>query len=207
MEDDQPAPELIADYVEKLKESYLFLKKRLRGKVRRIASGQNHLWERAAVALIRNEIDPAEFVKFVFDKFTVSHDDVYVSMVTSLILIDEFTGKAKDSSHKKLDVIVASQLHALAARVRGGQSMRNALTDRDANFSAVFRYIVAVVYGHHDIACTYRAEAERMMRFKPHYRKILNDCLGARHAGSQQPPDSDCSKSRFGCHNVPPCPM
>jgi hypothetical protein len=52
---------------------------------------------------------------------------------------------------------------------------------------------VAVGYGHHDIADIYRAEAERMMRFKPHYRRLFKDWLGASHAGSQQPSDSDCS--------------
>lgn len=191
MEDNQPTPELIAEYVERLKESYLFLRKRLRADVTRIASGQNQLWERAALALIDNEIDPSEFVQFVFDRVTIHHDDVYVKMVTSMKYIDEFTDEYKDISRKKLEVIVASQLHALAARVKGGQSLRNALTDRDANFSAVFRYVVALGYGHHDIARTYRAAAERMMRFKPHYKKLFKDWLGAPYAGSQQPSDSD----------------
>lgn len=165
----------------------------MRADVKRIASGQNHLWERAAIALIQREIDPSEFVQFVFDRITINHDDVYANMVTSLKLLDEFTEEAKASSRKKLEVIVASQLHALSVRIKSGQSMRNALTDPDANFSAVFRYVVAVGYGHHDIACTYRAEAERMMRFKPHYRKLFKDWLGASHAGSQQSSDSDCS--------------
>jgi len=193
MEDNQPAPELIAEYVECLKKSYLFLRRRLRADIKRIASGQNHLWERAAVALIHREIDPAEFVQFVFDRITINHDDVYVNMVTSLKLIDEFTEEAKANSHKKLEVIIASQLHALSARIKGGQSIRNALVDRGANFSAVFRYVVAVGYGHHDIADIYRAEAERMMRFKPHYRRLFKDWLGASNAGSQQPSASDCS--------------
>lgn len=193
MEDNQPSSELIAEYVERLKNAYLFLRKRLRPGVKRIASGQNHLWERAAVALIQNALDPDEFVQFVFDRITINHDDVYVNMVTSMSLIDEFSEEDKANSHKKLEVILASQLHALSTRIKGGQSMRNALVDRDANFSAVFRYVVALGFGLHDIACIYRDAAERMMRFKPHYRRLFKDWLGAAHAGSQQPSDSDCS--------------
>jgi hypothetical protein len=193
MEDNQPAPELIAEYVERLKESYLFLRKRLRADVKRIASGQNQLWERVAVSLIREEIDPAEFVRFMFDRETINHDDVYVNMVTSMALVDEFTEKAKVSSRTKLEVIVASQLHALSIRIKDGQSVRNALTDPDAIFSAAFRYVVALGYGHHDIARTYRVAAERMMRFKPHYKRLFKDWLGASHAGSEQSSNSNCS--------------
>lgn len=191
MEDNQPAPELIAEYVERLKESYLFLRKRLRADIKRIASGQNQLWEQMAVRLVCEKIDPAEFVQFVFDRVTINHDDVYVNMVTSMKYLDEFTEEAKTSSHKKLEVIVASQLHALSARIKGGQSVRNALTDHDANFSAVFRYVVALGYGYHDIAHTYRVAAERMMRFKPHYKSLFKAWLGASHAGSKQSPNSN----------------
>lgn len=181
MEGSEPSPELIAEYVERLKDAYLFLRQRRRPSVKRIASGQDHLWKRAALALIQNEADPTEFVQFVFDKILVNHDDVYVNMVTSVALIGEFTEEAKPKRDKQLEVIVASQLHALATRIREGQDMRIALVDPDANFSAVFRHVVALGHGHHDIAGRYRSEAERMMRFKPHYRKLFKDWLGAEH--------------------------
>jgi hypothetical protein len=129
------------------------------------------------VALINDEADPAEFVQFVFDKILVNHDDVFVNMVTSITLIGEFTEEAKPLRDKRLEVVAASQLHALAARIRDGQDMRKALTDPDANFSAVFRYVVALEHGHHDIAERYRSDAERMMRFKPHYKKLFKEWL------------------------------
>ena len=126
--------------------------------------------------LEQNRVDPYEFVQFAAEALTEKHGDLYVNMLASHWLLEEFL-KKKDERHKDLQVCVHLMYETLQFEMGKGRSLDEILMDPEISMGALFRFAAAWGYQRYELAKRFEEDARLMITFKPYYRELLSEWL------------------------------
>lgn len=170
----------IERYVNSLHEAYLGLRRRIHPEMVRV-TGSDVSWNRLAQTLLREKIDPYDYVRFCYDLFVPLHDDLYPNVVLSLSNVERFKSAVPDGVDPSLRVIVRLQLIELEYQLKRRRSLEEVLVDESLPFSALFRYAIAKAFGLKELLPLFEDDAVGMLLFKPMYRTLLRDLLEGGH--------------------------
>jgi hypothetical protein len=162
---------LNALFAHALKEAYVALRNRLRPGIGRAANVQDAQWLPVAAALRAHGADPCDFVRYCFDLYTDRHSDVYANMVASLNAVAGYINDAPELE-SQLKLALEIQARELSECLLSGEAIED-IFGCSNHFSAVFRFAAAHNAGKPELAALYREDAERMLIFKPAYKRLL----------------------------------
>ncbi len=175
--DDEKLKEEILDlYVDCLKAAYTQLRRRIIPEFKGPGSRLDHKWRHLAQVLSAESMDPYAYVRFAFERFLSGNPDVYVEVITSPKMANEFI-KERPKIKEEIRQSVATQAEKLRQRLAAGFSLEKLLTDEHIGFSPVFRFATAWSEKKFDIAERYKADAMRQLNFEPLYRELFKPWL------------------------------
>jgi len=167
-------PELSA-MVEALKEAYRILRTQWCGPFS-FRLKDEHLWTRAANLLIRGKGDPFVLVKYIFDKFLLNRGEIYVNMVTSPKLIEEFI-KQRPKQIEELELRAKLQAMKVESLLKRNRGMEEIIIDDTNELSPVFCYILAKAYKLDELAELLKRQAKQTLIFESEYYRIYRELL------------------------------
>jgi hypothetical protein len=170
----------IERYVNSLHEAYLGLRRRIHPDMTRVP-GSNVEWSRLAQILMREKIDPYDYIRFCYDLFVPLHDDLYPAVVFSFSNVSRFKEAVPTGMDESLRTLVRLQLLELEHQLRRRKNLEAILVDENLPFSALFRFAIAKAFGFKELLPLFEEDAIRMLLFKPTYKVLLKDLLEGNH--------------------------
>lgn len=171
--------EIVATYVDALKDAYKRLRMRYRTDFRGLGTRYDEALKPVASALDMHKIDPYPYMQFIFDALALKHMDVYPKMICSLNWINRYL-ESRPDREEEVRLLIELQSKVIEARLNSGEDLKDILLDARADLSVVFRYAVAHSQGEDKLALEFEEDALRMLIFEPLYKKHLWEWLPER---------------------------
>lgn len=168
--------DVVAQYVEALKDAYTRMRRRWRSDFRGVPSSHDNQLVYVATVLAERRANPYSYVRYVFDILTKKTPDVYINQLGSVSLADDFI-----NNRALLEKDVQREVYGMAdivkTKLEQGFSLEQILTSPFFSLSPVFRYACAWSEGKHELAKTWEEDAKRMILFEPLYKELLGNWL------------------------------
>jgi hypothetical protein len=166
----------IAVYVSAAQTAYTYLRQTYEPSYKGPGKKCERLWWDLGRTLAENMIEPGCFMRYAFEFYCQSCDNVYEQMVTSPSTVARYLA-ARPEREKEIELLCSLQSQEVLRRMRRGEKLEEILMDPDASLSAVFRFAVASDGGLTAVAKTFESAARRMLMFEPAYRTHLAKML------------------------------
>jgi hypothetical protein len=168
--------EIVATYVDALKDAYKRLRVRYRTDFRGLGERYDKALKPVAEALDSHKIDPYPYMQFIFDHLAYKNMDVYPKMICSLNWVNRFL-ESRPERNEEIQLLINLQSKVIERRLNSGENLQNILLDPHAELSVVFRYAVACSQGEDKLAKLFEKDAVTMLVFEPLYKQYLWDWL------------------------------
>lgn len=137
-------------------------------------------WVSLAKMLIARGLDGGHYVKWMYDFYTTLRPVAYPKQIASPKSLQIYLQRASYNPSERLATLrvkVDIQLEVVRQQLSLGRTLRAILEDTSLEIGPVIRYVLAHRGGLADLACGFRAEAERAIGLEPLYKTVLGDKL------------------------------
>lgn len=162
--------------VDALRAAYMKIRQRWDRRFRAVGSGFNEKARKFAALLLAKEVNPYNYVQFVWDLHARHTGDIYDAMLLSESNLNRYL-ESRPETEDHLRLLVRLQFNVLERELKSGRQLRDVLVDRHLELSAVFRFAAAWAAREADLCEMFREQAECMLLFEPAYRRLLEHAL------------------------------
>lgn len=164
-------------FVRVLRESYLALRRRTRPDSLGLGPRFEPELRRLAGQLMYRGGDPRSYMQFLFDQ-AAEHgsDTTYPKIMFSAEMINRYF-LARSKRREELELLAHLQAGQLESRVNNGRPVEEVLRDQRIELNAIFRFVVAHLYGFVELEKELREDALTMLDYEPLYREIYRKWL------------------------------
>lgn len=163
-------------YVRRLMDAYVRLRRRLKPTFHKLGNPRMKAWVDCANCLLISQLDPYQYMQWVFDKITVYRPDVYENEATSVKMVNAFANE-KDNINDRLELEVKLQAAKIKTLLDSGEKLENLLNNPLYELSAPIRFATAWSEGMKELAEQFRLAASEAIMFRPHYAVALKEFL------------------------------
>jgi len=137
------------------------------------------LWLKLAETLVRNNIQPRQYIKWAYDFYSKRFPVPYVNMLASdktvKIFLDREPHMVDQEANTRL--LCSLQQDTLRVELEKGRTPREIVLDSSLELGVVFRYAIAQSSGLGGLADRLRDQVKRELHFNPTYKKVLGNFL------------------------------
>lgn len=164
-------------FVKALRESYLALRRRTRSDSLGLGPRFEPELRRLAGQLMYRGGDPRSYMQFLFDQ-AAEHgsDTTYPKIMFSADMLNRYF-LARSKRREELELLSHLQAGQFESRISNGRQVEEILRDPRVELNAVFRFVVAHLYGLVELEKELREDASTMLDYEPLYREIYRKWL------------------------------
>lgn len=166
----------VDQYSKAITDAFTRLWRRYRPEMHRVPSSTEQAITQLANELHRLQINPHNYVQFVFEYHARFTGSVCFNMIASPKSIAHYL-EVRPEREQELAVLIKVQTGKVEDLLSSGKTLRDILTDYTQPLSAVYRYALANSTGEFDLCEIFKEDAERMLLFEPLYAKLLGRLL------------------------------